>query len=816
MGDQTRCGQITGWKLRDGSLEASHERGRTRIELVANDILRVRFNPNGSFVQSRSWDVLRELPPLAHSELRCHERGRLVVLNTPTGEVRLGLDTGALAFRSLSGDSFAEDLDGPVWRAASIADTTIESRPGDELPSGSASVVVELLKVMSEREGYYGFGQRTGRLDRRYRRITNWTTDILRPGHTRGHDNLYQAHPFFMAVRPGLAWGLFLHSSWYNWFDVGAEQERQLRIGTLGGELDYYVLTGPTPAAVVEQLTRLTGRPLLPPIWAMGLHQSRWSYETHEQVESIASEFRERKIPLDAIHLDIDYMRGYRDFTWDPENFPAPREMMTTLHGQRIHAVTILDPGVKNDLSDGYAVANDGVTKDVFIKYTDGQRFVGYCWPGQALFPDFNRQAVRHWWGEQLRAVLDEDVEGIWIDMNEPAIFDRPFGQPGLQLAPIPLGTPQGESPERTSHAEVHNLYGYLMSRATYEGLERHRPEKRPWVLTRSTFTGGQRYAVTWMGDNSSWWEHLEMSLPQLSNMGLSGMPHVGADIGGFYENGHAELYARWMQLGTFYPFMRCHTALHTRVQEPWTFGVEVEKICERAIALRYQLIPYLYTLAHIAHRTGAPLWRPFLYEFFDQPSYFHVEDQIMIGPHLMVAPISSAGQTRRMIELPDGGWYDFWTGEKLGVGPIIQEAPLDRIPVFARSGAILTLGNLRQSTSEPLTELIVAVYPAAHASWTFIEDDGESNEYCSGHIAETDFQVDCSDGRLDLLIRARRGKFVPSQRTLTIQIHVSDQPTAFELDGVAVNDWRWNGSQSAALLSWDDDGCEHRVSVSV
>jgi alpha-glucosidase len=659
-----------------------HRRGVTCLEATAGDILRVRFTPEGEPARRRSWDVIQELPP-----------GPPMVVESSAGRLRIeagvlsieaNLETGRLAFYR-GGEPLAHDLAGPAWRDVDIRETALASISDIALPAGPARRALFLDKSMLPQEGYFGFGQRTGRLDRRHRRLTNWTVDRSSPGHSRGNDNLYQAHPMFLALRPGLAWGLFLHATWYSAFDVGAETEDVLTLFTLGGELDYYLFAGPTPAAVVEQLTRLTGRPALPPLWALGYHQSRWSYASEEEIEGIVRGFRERSIPLDAIHIDIGYMRGFRVFTWDPERFPDPAAMIARLHAQGVRAVPIVDPGVKRDLEGGYAVADDGVSRDCFMRRPDGEHFTGYVWPGEALFPDFCSAAVRRWWGDWHAGLLDCDVDGIWCDMNEPAIVDRPFRTAGVRDKPVPHASLQGEAGERTPHAEVHNLYGLLMARATHDGLARLRPERRPWVLTRSAFTGVQRYAATWMGDNSSWWEHLEMSLPQLASMGLCGSPYVGVDIGGFYHNAFGELFARWMALGTFYPFMRCHTREGSRAQEPWSFGPAVESVAKAAIELRYRLLPYFYTLAHLAERTGAPLLRPLLYEFPERDELYHLEDQVMLGPQLMIAPVTAPGVRRRLVELPPGSWYDFRTGERLAAGPQVQPAPPGEPPLRAR-----------------------------------------------------------------------------------------------------------------------------------
>jgi alpha-glucosidase len=803
------CGPIESWEADARSVTLRHRQGVTRLEAAATDILRVRFTPAGDPACRRSWDVLEQLPP--GPPIVVQETSGVVRVEGGALRVDIDLKQGRLGFHRGS-EPLAHDLAGPQWRDVEIGETALTSVSDDALPAGPARRGLFLEKRMLPQEGYFGFGQRTGKLDRRHRRLTHWTVDRSSPGHSRGDDNLYQAHPVLVALRPELAWGLFLHSTWYSAFDVGAETEDVLTLFTLGGELDYFLLAGPTPAAVVEQLTRLTGRPSLPPLWALGYHQSRWSYASAREVEDIARGFRERGIPLDAIHIDIHYMRGYRVFTWDPERFPDPAGMIERLHGHGVRAVPIMDPGVKRDLEGGYAVAGEGVAQEYFIRRPDGEHFSGYVWPGESLFPDFCRASVRRWWGDWHAGLLECGADGIWCDMNEPSIADRPFQAPGVRDKPLPLATMQGEGKEQALHAEVHNLYGLLMARATYEGLLRLRPDRRPWVLTRSAYTSVQRYAATWMGDNSSWWEHLEMSLPQLTSMGLSGSPYVGVDIGGFYHNAFGELFARWMELGTFYPFMRSHTCEGSRAQEPWSFGATVEAVARAAIELRYRLLPYLYTLAHLAERTGAPPLRPLFYEFPDREDFHHIEDQVMLGPQLMIAPVTAPGVRRRLVELPEGIWYDFSTGVRVEHGPRVQPAPLGSPPMFVRGGAILTLGNLRQCTAEPLTELTVAVYPGPSGQWTLIEDDGESFAYREGLLAETTICVEEEPQAVTVKIGKRRGHFRPHPRELVLHLHLPARPRTVLKDGRAVTGWRWDAERRRAELRWPDDGAGHRV----
>ncbi|MBT9589187.1 alpha-glucosidase [bacterium] len=627
----------------------------------------------------------------------------------------------------------------PDWRMVTLKELPeLLARPGDALPEGPARQQIRLVLQRDLEAGYYALGQRMSSMRRDPGVYCNWSLD-LPAGHYRGMPSLYQAHPYLVAHRPGLALGMFLNSTWFSRFDLGHGHEDEIAITTQGGEIDLYVLAAENPADLCALLADLTGRAALPPGWALGFHQSRWGYQSQDEIVSLVDEFRQRQIPLDAVHLDIDYMDEFRSFTFHPQRFPDPEGLSAGLREKGVRLVTIIDPGIRFDLHSGYPVAREGALHGHFLRNPDGSPFSGYCWPDSALFTDYARADSRAWWGEQQRSLTERGVSGIWVDMNEPAVFSSPFSQGFSQQNPIPLATAQGAGEDSTVHAELHNLYGHQMAQATYEGLARLRPEERPWVLTRSAFVGTQRYAAAWMGDNQSWWEHLALTLPQLTSMGLSGSPFVGVDIGGFFGNTHAELFERWMEQAVFYPFMRNHSALGTRAQEPWRFGPEVEERVRGHIGLRYRLLPYVETLAWQAHRHGWPLLRPLFYDFpldTEGPLY---EDQAMFGPWIMLAPIAHPGHRQRMVYFPEGRWYDFWS-ERFVDGPGCQvwPAPLGQMPLFIRQGACLPVVGLRQSTSEPVQKNIWWLFPGPQSSQGLrINPEGEEYHVClsSGQV---------------------------------------------------------------------------------
>jgi len=580
-----------------------------------------------------------------------------------------------------------------------------------------------------------GLGEKIGPLNKRGRRYTNWNTD--NPHHSPSTDPIYQSHPFLLLrCSGGRSWGMFFHNTWRAVFDIGRGTGDILEYAADGGDLDLYVLDGPHPADVVRRYTALTGRHYQPPLWALGFQQSRWSYLSRREVERIADEFRARRIPCDALYLDIDYMRGKRVFTVDGRRFPGFRGMVAGLLRRGFKTVVILDPGVKNERA--YSVCRDGLRRDVFCRKSDGTHYVGHVWPGKCLFPDFLREDVRRWWGKLVSRVVSWGVAGIWNDMNEPASW--PPGTP-------PAGDPSADQYRGTfsrdvvhgksrhiPHDEAHNVYGMCMARASFEGWRGHSP-RRPLIITRAGYAGVQRFSSVWTGDNNSWWEHLAMSLPMLQSMGVAGLPFVGADIGGFSGDCTPELFARWIQLGVFYPFCRVHTACDTARQEPWSFGPRVERIAREYIGLRYRLLPYFNALFWEHRRTGLPPLRPVVMEFPADDRALEADDQCMIGPFLMIAPVTREGARARSVYLPDGIWYDFHTGAPVrGGGYHVAEAPLERMPIYVRSGAMLPLWPVQQHVGQqPRPPLHLQVYPGGRATFQLYRDDGISWEYEHG-----------------------------------------------------------------------------------
>jgi alpha-glucosidase len=753
-------GAIEAIRTSDRSLHIQCGKPCLTISILAPNLIRIRMASTGEFLPRRSWAVTQADQDWAPVPFEVQETASTVEIITEQLRVVVERNPCRIKCFNLAGEPFAADAEvGMAWRTGSVAG----------------------WKTIEADEHFYGFGERTGLLDQRSQLRTNWTEDAV--DYDVITDNLYQAIPFFIALRPQLGYGIFLNTTYWSQFDLGAAQPGIWQMQAQSSELDYYIIYGPKPAQILETYTQLTGRMPLPPKWSLGYQQCRWSYESQDIVRKLAAEFRSRKMPCDVIHLDIDYMKGYRVFTWSDKRFAEPKQLLDYLKQEGFKVVTIVDPGVKYEPEADYEVFDEGLNKDYFVRQTNGQLFHGYVWPDKAVFPDFLRPEVREWWGNWQKSLTELGVAGIWNDMNEPALDDRPFGDPGNKIS-FPLESQQGPEDEKTTHSEVHNLYGLMMVQAAYQGLEKLRPQERSFVLTRSGYAGIQHWSAVWTGDNQSLWEHLEMSLPMLCNLGLSGVAFVGADVGGFAGNATAELFARWMQVGMLYPLMRGHSALTTAQHEPWVFGEKVEQICREYLELRYRLLPYIYTLFWEAATTGAPILRPLLYDFPNDPKTYNISDQVMLGASIMAAPIYRPGVEYRVVYLPEGRWYDWWSGEVFeGATQILAAAPLERMPLYVRAGSIIPMAPVMQYVDEfPLEQLRLRIWQGT-GEFTFYEDDGKSFEYKTGAFCTTKYRVYVQGEQLVVEIGARLGSWLPTSREIIVEL-VGKEEQRFIDDG--------------------------------
>lgn len=667
----------------------------------------------------------------------------------------------------LSSDKLIIEINkSPVRLTIKDKDGVVLVREGKKGMGYKDSKEIICFKEMRDDDYFYGFGEKTGFLNKKGEKITMWNTDVYAP-HNPETDPLYQSIPFFMTLNNGRAHGLFFDNTFKSEFNLQSETDHY-SYSADGGQLDYYVFAGPTPKDVLEQYTDLTGRMPIPPKWAIGYHQSRYSYETEAEVREIAETFIEKGIPLDVIYLDIHYMDGYRVFTFDPTNFPNPRKLIDDLREKGIRIVPIVDPGVKEDPE--YSIYQEGIRQDRFCKYIEGNVYFGDVWPGNSAFPDFTNTEVREWWGDKHKFYSDLGIEGIWNDMNEPAVFN--------ETKTMDVKVMHDNDGDPKTHREMHNLYGLLMGEATYSGMKNNLNGKRPFLLTRAGYSGVQRYAAVWTGDNRSFWEHLQMSLPMVMNLGVSGVAFAGPDVGGFAHDSNGELLTRWTQVGAFTPYFRNHCAINFARQEPWSFGEKYETIIKKYIELRYQWLPQLYTLFAEAHDKGLPVMRPLFMEFPTDEKTYNLNDQFMIGNNTIIAPIMQPSVDHRSVYLPEGQWVQYWTDEVLEGGQYhLVHAPLDTLPIFIKKGTVIAHGEVKASTEIKDKKLALHLYynDNSKTKFTLYDDDGSTFDYEKGQYIVKDINIEFQDEQVRINI-TNKGSYSPEWTDIEFIVHCFDK----------------------------------------
>lgn len=765
------CIQQTGGLTRlPNGIEVTLDQGeeRLRVEVLRADILRVKISRGGRFDEQPTLAVVDgALAALGGSaKFSVEDAPGAVRVSTP----ELTLTVGKSPFR----------LDAHRADGSPIFETGLDV---DGRPSAYATLNDEFLltRRCQREDAFYGLGEKTGNFNRARNAYTLWNTDVLNPslsGEARTRsgkddprsdprstvfDPYYVSIPFFYHQRhrqPAMA-GFFIDNPYRARFDFVADEQYAIRF--LGGQYTEYIFAGPRMRDILAAYTTLTGRMQAPPLWALGYHQCRWFAYTQETTLQLAARLREKDFPCDCLWLDIDYMDGYRVFTWNKDAFPDPQRMLATLREQGFRVITIIDPGVKYD--PGYPVFDEAWEKDLLCRTPAGAIYVGQVWPGRTAFPDFSLAAARAWWGRLNAEHVQSGLAGIWNDMNEPATGDIPCDAMNFGGGKLP-------------HARFHNQYATLMAMGTVEGLRIALPHRRTFVLSRAGSPGIQRYAANWLGDNCSRWEHLGMSIPMAMGFGVSGQPFVGADVGGFIEDATPELLVRWYQYGALTPFCRNHNHQGQNDQYPWAFGDAVKAMCRQAIELRYRLLPYLYTVFLEASETGAPVQRPLVFDYQDDPGVRQVDDQFLLGRDLLVAPIYQQGQTARLVYLPAGTWYDQDDAAHAGPDWITASAPLDKIPFFVRGGSVVPMwAEAPRSTMgyhPARIELHVFMPTADGETRSFLhEDDGETFAFRDGAFYRTEFLLRRDGGTITLeAVVAGRGYAEFARREFIVVFH--------------------------------------------
>jgi alpha-glucosidase len=760
-------------KLPDG-IELTAGRAKVRITLFHDGVARVRAAFDGNFPKDTSWAVIESPEP---PQFKIDDTKAEVRLISPSLRIIVKKSPLLVSFTDSSGNVLLADE--------------------PSLPMAWNGGRIRNWKTLPPDENYYGLGDKTGPISRRNRSFVNWNTDEF--GFGESSDPIYKTLPFFIGLRKGTAYGVFFDNTWRSSFDFGKESPDYFSFGAEGGELNYYFFAGPDPKRVVQAYTALTGRAPLPPLWTLGYQQCRFTYYPEARVREIAQLLRQKKIPADVIYLDIDYQRGYAPFTINREYFPQFEQMIADLRGQGIRIIAITDLHIKKDPNHGYAPYDSGMKEDVFVKNPNGSVFVGPVWPGDSVFPDFTLTRVREWWGKLYKDFVAMGISGFWNDMNEPSVFQRADKT-------MPLET-RHRMDDGTSvdHRAVHNMFGMQNARATYEGLRKLQGDERPFVLTRAAYAGTERYAATWTGDNSATWNHLWMSTPMLLNLGLSGYPLAGDDIGGFAGTPPADLLTRWYEVGAFNPIYRNHANKGTGDHEPWANGPEHEAIRRRYIELRYKLLPYIYTGIEETTRTGLPFMHPLFLDYPQIEGFYSDDRDFLFGRDILVAPVLTEKVDPMEITLPPGDWYDFWTAQKHASSEKITLRPaIGEMPIYIRAGAIIPMQPLVQSTSEkPNGPLQVQVYPGGDCRGSLYQDDGHTFAYERGEFLRVNYSCQGFASSVTVSAKTEKGGFQPWWQSVEVTVFgVGGEPKQLRIANRAVQGARYNADSHSVTLT--------------
>ena len=745
-----------------------------RLYVCASEIVRFRYAYNGVFDADFSYSIDHE-----GFENKRKKANNPTIQNLENQYV-LQFEHFNICFEKSNGTFQVVDNQDNIYIEQSTAQATRSILKG--IYDVRTSFKVE------KSESFWGLGDKTCALNMRGQKLQNWNSDAF--GFHDKLDPLYRTIPFFYGLRQNNAYGIFFDNSYRTKFDFCKSKKNLLTMSADGGELNFYFFFGPSMLNVAQNYHALTGVPELPAMWTLGFHQCRWSYYPQQRVHQVADKFRALQIPCDSLYLDIDYMDGWRVFTWNKEYFPDPKDMIDKLDAQGFHTVVMIDPGVKAEK--GYEIYDDGLENNAFCRRSNGEIMVGPVWPDTCVFPDFTNPKVRLWWAEKYKNLYNDlNISGFWNDMNEPAVFQ-------VNALTFPDDVLHDHDGHPTNHKKAHNIYGMQMARSTFEGLKTLKPEKRPFLLTRANYSGGQRFAAIWTGDNVASWEHLRLANIQCQRMSISGFSHCGTDIGGFVNLPSGELLARWLQLAVFHPLMRIHSMgnhadgasmvdddsvkaqekFDRQDQEPWSFGDAATENCKKAIEFRYRLLPTIYNEYYKYVTLGTPMLQSMAFAFQADERARSIENSFMFGD-LLVNPVMTEGETLHSTYLPAGDWYVFdSTTHCVGNQEIMQKVDADSIPIFVKSGAIVALHPVRQHTREAVGTLTLQIYVGnleETCKSSFYQDMGEG--YDMQATLKHDFEHTISAEKLTLSWTCERGEnYVPNYENIVFEIMVRDK----------------------------------------
>ena len=754
-----------------------------QITVLRGSVLRFRYATDNNFHNDFSY-AISETGARGYSKLEVKEHNTYYEVITSRVVVKVVKDSLKTSIYDLKGNVICKDDWGFHW----------------EQSYEYGGNIVKMSKSAPQGECYYGLGDKPMHLNLKGKRVENWATDQYAFG--KDQDPIYKSVPFYIGMYQERAYGIFFDNTFRTYFDFCHERRNVTSFWAHGGEMNYYFFYGPNMQDVVTRYTDLTGKPELPPLWALGYHQCKWSYYPESQVKEITSKFRELRIPCDAIYLDIDYMDGFRCFTWNKEYFPDPKRMVSELAEDGFKTIVIIDPGIKID--EDYWVYKEAMENDYFCKRADGPYMRGKVWPGECYFPDFTNPEVRDWWKDLFKELIDEiGVKGVWNDMNEPAVMEVPGKT-------FPYDVRHDYDGNPCSHRKAHNIYGTQMARATYEGVKKYGYPKRPFVITRSAYSGAQRYTSSWTGDNVATWEHLWIANIQAQRMSMSGMSFTGSDIGGFAEHPSGELYARWIQLGVFHPFCRTHSSGDHGSQEPWMFGEDVIDVTRKFVELRYQLLPYLYTMFWEYAEAGVPMLKSLvLYDQLDLQTHYRT-DEFIFGNQILVCPIQEPNSKGRRMYIPRGNWYNYWTREYTTGGlEKWVDAEFDTIPIFVKEGAIIPKYPVQQYVGEKkIEQLKLEVYyiKAKKEKSVVYEDAQDGYNHTKGRYCLRTFYLTGKENEV-IIQQHKDGGYVTDYETIKIEfIGVPFEVKEIEIDNVIVTleSVEYNESEKSIVVPKD------------
>ncbi|MEE1056310.1 MAG: glycoside hydrolase family 31 protein [Acutalibacteraceae bacterium] len=607
---------------------------------------------------------------------------------------------------------------------------------------------------LAEDDVVYGLGETVRGINKRGWKYVSYCADD--PVHTETKESLYGAHNFVMVSGKNGKYGIFIDYPGKVIFDIGYSNLDEMIITTKTSDVAIYIIEGNTAVDIVKELRQLTGKSYIAPMWAFGYQQSRWSYMNSDAVREVADNYRKNDMPIDAIYLDIDYMEDYKDFTINNERFPEFKSFVNEMKNKNIRLVPIIDAGVK--IQDGYDIYEEGVKNNYFCKNKEGKDYISAVWPGLTHFPDFFNPEASKWFGSKYKILTDMGIEGFWNDMNEPAIF---YSKKKLDEAWEKVFEYKNKNLDINSffefrdlfsnlldytefyhnindkqvcHDDVHNLYGFYMTKSASEAFDEIRPGKRTLMYSRSSYIGMHRYGGIWTGDNQSWWSHILLSMKQMPSLNMCGFMYIGSDIGGFGANATEDLILRWTAFGVFTPLMRNHSALGTRNQECYQF--ENKDMFRDILQVRYRLVPYLYSEYMKACLNDGMMFRPVAFDYENDIFTSQVEDQLMVGDSIMITPVYEQNAKGRYVYLPEDMLFVKLSGNKIVCkeamtkGHHYIDIAMNEVPLFIKKNAVLPLCQNAMSVEELNTNCLELLYFGDNAKFELYTDDGISKEY--------------------------------------------------------------------------------------